>query len=112
MRFQYVLAVVCLSFLAGCDESESKFPEAYNRYMKQRAWGDEFKVHDVSCSKWAPKGSATNDVYTCDYKYMYLPWGKREREERSGTHVLLHKKGTESWWISEPKSSGGFFNLN
>lgn len=98
-RFAQLFGVLIL--VTGCSPSPaSKFPEAYNEYMRQRSWGNEFPVHDVSCIDWKTGKDARNDMYTCYFKYMYLPWNSNTKVEKEGSHVLLHTKGTDDWWIS------------
>lgn len=59
--------------------------------------GSEFPVHDVSCRTWDSGG--TNDMWTCDFKYMELPWMSDTKIEKVGSLILLHKKDSEDWWI-------------
>lgn len=99
MNLRKILPVFGLLALVGCDSAQSKFPEAYNRYMRQRAIGNEFPVHDVRCEQARDSETAKNNVYRCYFKYMYLPWGSNTKIEKEGFQTLLNTKGTDDWWI-------------
>lgn len=94
MDFRNLVPLVGLLVLAGCSDSpESKFQEAYNQYK-----GGDYPVYDVSCQKWDP--GQNNQLYTCSFKYKYLPWMSNKEEERSGNLRMLNAIGTKDWWIS------------
>ncbi|MDH0913079.1 hypothetical protein N5C66_29915 [Rhizobium pusense] len=96
MNFRNLVPLVGLLVVAGCSDSpESNFQKAYNAYKN----GD-YPVHDVACQKWDTSAEAKNYMYSCDFKYMYLPWMSQKKEERSDRLILLNAIGTKDWWIS------------